>query len=405
MIIAIISIFWSVILAPAAAVTTPVQVKEPDVCYVCHAEIQELGSRKHQHTAFAKGVCSACHNPHAARHNALLNDDVKSLCLSCHDDVKGKMGLASVHQPARDGDCLICHDPHASQLPKQLKHNAPALCEGCHPASAEWRKRSHVHQPVAAGNCLTCHEPHGSSHGPLLTKAMPELCFTCHKQDAPLAAAHKGFSLVKADCGACHDPHATSLPGLLMPNQHAPFKAGKCTACHVSSAAAGEYALTADVKTVCLKCHQNILGSKAYQHNLNDPRSCLNCHNAHTSSADALLSAPQKDLCLRCHFGGDKYKGRKKEDYLTHNGLECANCHTPHGSDNPQYLKSQGEDICIGCHTDAHKGSHPLGPNVIDPRTNTPVTCLSCHKLHGADFKPYLPLNPAMELCIQCHRR
>ena len=61
--------------------------------------------------------------------------------------------------------------------------------------------------------------------------------------------------------------------------------------------------------------------------------------------------------------------------------------------------------LCGECHEEAHNVTHPVGPDVIDPRTEAAVTCLSCHQMHGARFAQYLPLNPDMELCIQCHNR
>lgn len=381
------------------------EVKEPAACYSCHSEIENLSARKFRHTAFTAGKCSACHNPHASRHAGLLNDDLKTLCLSCHETIKAEMAQASVHQPAMAGDCSVCHDPHAADARDQLKQRMPALCERCHANVTAWLGRRFVHKPVADGACGACHAAHGSGQERLLDKAVPGLCFGCHKPDAALTASHKGFDMGKADCTTCHDPHASTVASLLMPNQHAPFKGGACGTCHNTASGAG-MALTADVKTLCGKCHQAVLkqASAVRRHNLDDERSCLNCHNAHAASAPSLLAAEQKDLCFRCHFKGDAYKG-KKETYLTHDGMECSNCHTPHGSDNAQYLVSTGLDLCVGCHADAHKGSHPVGAGILDPRTKAEMTCLSCHKLHGAEYKPYLPLNPSHELCLQCHRK
>jgi predicted CXXCH cytochrome family protein len=131
----------------------------------------------------------------------------------------------------------------------------------------------------------------------------------------------------------------------------------------------------------------------------------LNCHNPHAAPTTTLLAAEQKDLCLRCHFTGEKYKAKSREQYITHSGMDCSNCHTPHGGNDPRYLKSTGEDLCRGCHPNSHKGSHPMGGEVLDPRTKTTLVCTSCHQLHGADFKPYLPLDPERELCIQCHKK
>ena len=81
----------------------------------------------------------------------------------------------------------------------------------------------------------------------------------------------------------------------------------------------------------------------------------------------------------------------------------CIECHQPHGNEDAQLLLTRSSQLCAGCHESAHRVSHPIGEEVIDPRTGESVTCLSCHQLHGAEFAKYLPLNPDMALCIQCH--
>ncbi len=391
----------------APIIASNVNVDEPAVCLVCHAEMEQLMTDKHQHTAFASGVCSDCHNPHASSHAQLLTNDLKDLCLNCHENIAGQLAMSSVHQPASDGLCLACHDPHASNYKNQLSAPAFDLCSGCHTNIGDWYKEKFIHQPVADENCEACHAPHGSPNGELLNESIPRLCFGCHDQNQAFKTAHEGYDLGNADCVTCHDPHASPEAKLLMPNQHAPFKSGKCNLCHAGGSGANAFALSGSVKSVCGKCHQGPVkdSEKKYSHNLNDEKSCMNCHNSHASSTTSLLAAPQKVLCMRCHFEGEKYQDKGKEAYITHNGMDCSNCHTPHGSDNPKYLISLDIDLCSNCHVDAHRASHPLGPGIIDKRTNTELTCLSCHKLHGADFEPYLPLDPAMDLCIQCHRK
>lgn len=382
-----------------------VSVNEPKVCYDCHSDVEESLKKNSVHTAFKTGKCSACHNPHASRHAGLITENITELCLTCHTDIKNETHKAVAHQPARDGDCVACHDPHASDIKNQLKQETLPLCSQCHSAVAGWMTRPHIHQPVKAENCNACHTPHGSENGGLLDKAVPALCFTCHKQDAAFGAAHKGYDLAKANCVTCHDPHSSGRPNLIMANQHSPFRAGQCNACHAAGGSSA-FALVSEPKALCLKCHKDIQEnfSTAYHNHLTDDNSCLNCHNPHAAPAASLLAAEQKDLCFRCHFIGEKYK-KDHNAYLTHDGMECSNCHTPHGAGNPRYLKTTDVELCLGCHAGAHRGSHPVGKDVIDPRNNEPMTCISCHQLHGPDFKLYLPLNPAMDLCIQCHKR
>jgi DmsE family decaheme c-type cytochrome len=393
------------LLLTGRAYSSPLKVDEPKVCFVCHDTIEALNKKKAVHTAFKQGVCSACHNPHASKHAALINDDIKTLCLSCHKNVGQDIHKVSAHQPALDGDCITCHDPHASDYKNQLKQKTVPLCTQCHMAVAGWMANTTVHAPVKSENCQVCHSPHGSDNENLMTRPVPALCFSCHKQDAPFAAAHKGYDLSNANCMTCHDPHSSSKPNLLMANQHAPFKAGQCVSCHTSGAGSA-FALVSEPKALCLKCHKQIQDSiDLPYHHMDDARSCLNCHNPHAAPVSPLLAATQKDLCVRCHFKGDEYKAKERSQYITHGDMDCSKCHTSHGGNDANYLKSVGEDLCRGCHQDSHKGSHPMGGDILDPRTKTTLVCTSCHKLHGADYKLYLPLDPERELCIQCHKK
>ncbi|RME23174.1 MAG: hypothetical protein D6800_10210 [Candidatus Zixiibacteriota bacterium] len=394
-------------MVPVVTVAQNVVVDEPAVCYQCHPEMEDLQAKKSVHAAFADGKCSACHNPHASRHATLLNEDTNELCLTCHEAIdQKKRHSAVVHEPVDQGKCISCHDPHASDYPNHLKEPTEKLCQGCHRQVSDWLGRENVHPPVADFACMSCHAPHGSKNEALLTKSVPKLCFGCHDRDNNFRQAHSGYDVAEANCVTCHDPHASSLPSLLMPNQHPPFKAKKCRACHTSGGGSN-FALKGNVEEVCTRCHSNIkkIAAEPYAHNLTDSLACLHCHNPHASSTNTLLAAPQSVTCLKCHFKGPEYAEKTPEQILTHDGMDCTNCHQPHGSPTEHFFAREGIALCTGCHEDAHKGSHPLGPDVIDPRTKKPMTCLSCHQLHGAKFKPYLPLSPDMDLCIQCHRR
>jgi predicted CXXCH cytochrome family protein len=401
-IIAILSLMFS-----AAGLAQTVKVNEPEVCFNCHSDLSDVNAKKHVHTAFKTGKCSSCHNPHAARHAKLLADEPGALCLSCHSDIKKAVSGVLPHQPAAGGECLGCHDAHASDLPGNLKQPMSTLCVSCHPAVSDWLKRPNQHAPVAAKQCLKCHNPHGGTGNVgLLVNNVPTLCFGCHQQDQTFQTAHKGYNLSKADCTTCHDPHASGSKGLLMANQHAPFKGGRCNDCHESGAqAGGSFAIAGSVSTLCLKCHSSINAEtkQDFHKHLEGESSCTNCHNPHASNGASLLAAEQKDLCTKCHFSNLPQKVRSL--YTTHPGKDCTTCHKPHGADNETMLAQAPMDLCRSCHPDVHKGSHPMGSDVIDIRTKGPVTCVSCHKLHGSEFKPYLPLNPDGDLCVQCHRK
>jgi len=394
-------LFWG-----ASAGAQGISVDEPDICLVCHAEIEALSEKSHVHTAFEAGICSDCHNPHASRHAALLNSASGPLCLECHEDMTLDGAPELSHRPVNEGNCTACHDPHASDYSGQLTQPMLALCVSCHPSTSQWLSSAHVHAPAAGEECLTCHTPHGGAESGLLKTAVPVICFDCHEQDNTFSQAHSGYRVENANCITCHDPHASSLASFLMPNQHAPFRSKKCDVCHTEGGGSA-FSLTADVKTVCVQCHGSVkrTAQEPYAHNLNDDQSCLHCHNPHASSEAKLLSGPQTVTCTRCHFTDGEYASMPKERILTHDGMDCSTCHEPHGSANDLYLVDDNMNLCGGCHEGAHRTSHPVGPDVIDPRSGKPVTCLSCHKLHGAAFDQYLPFSQEMDLCIQCHRK
>ena len=395
-----------VLLLSGSVSSQVVFVDQPKVCYECHGDFEDYMKKKDVHVPFEEGTCSECHNPHASKHASLLGEEVLPLCSSCHESIKEATQKTSVHMPVTQGECTACHDPHASNNASLMMAEPSALCASCHTAVSEWKENKVVHAPVEGGECLSCHGPHGEMNNDLLKESVPKVCYECHDSKTDIKTAHKGYDITNANCIACHDPHSSSIAKLLRPNQHAPFKAGNCTTCHEASAE-NAFAIKTTNKKLCLKCHKSVVDNDlAYHHNLDDDKSCMNCHNPHASAGEHLLKDTQPNLCMSCHFNDKDSKLKPKEEYITHDGIDCANCHLPHGANNPRMLKEEmGIDLCVNCHTGSHSASHPLGEKVIDPRNNKPVTCLSCHQLHGADYRKYLPLNPAMDLCLQCHKR
>ena len=202
---------------------------------------------------------------------------------------------------------------------------------------------------------------------------------------------------------ACHDPHASASKGLLRENKHDPFAGGDCDKCHEQLESTGSFEVSKPKQELCLECHKSVEAFKELtnHHNLDDQLSCLNCHNPHASNTGSLLIRNQVDLCMECHFNDTE----TNSSMIPHPGTECIDCHQPHGANDKQLLITRSSELCSGCHESSHKVSHPSGPEVIDPRTEEPVTCLSCHQLHGARFENYLPLSPEMDLCLQCHRK
>jgi predicted CXXCH cytochrome family protein len=381
-----------------------VQVDQPAICYRCHADIENLASKRHVHEVFREGVCSECHNPHASRHATLLSDDLGAVCDQCHADVETSRNLSSGHDPAARGKCDACHDPHASDEPRLLRLPSERLCESCHSAVESWTDQPVVHAPVS-DDCSTCHQPHGSQFEGLLNESIPALCFECHENDTAFQSTHRSAKISETNCTTCHSPHASSRRALLRKNEHSPFAADRCDACHDRTGAEITFSVQS-VSSKCSNCHPeaNSFAKFKFRHNLSAPKSCAQCHNPHASDQSSLLKAPQEKMCASCHF--DHENSPDDVDMTTHTGTDCSECHLPHGANNSRYLKAGGgPELCTECHSREGHTSHPVGEAVVDPRTEEAVTCLSCHKLHGAGFEKYLPLDPGRELGIQCHRK
>ena len=393
------------VLTPQWAAARVGDVDEPAVCLVCHEPTGAQANEKYVHSVFAAGECSACHNPHASRHAALLADDDRRLCGSCHTDQAAAAQFAAPHAPVARGECTACHDPHASAHADQLHAPLVEQCTQCHADVAQWRQQRFVHAPVADGECGTCHDPHGSEFASLLPGEITATCLSCHDTDAAFFRVHKSRSIATSTCTSCHDPHGSGRKGLMRTNQHAPFASGSCEGCHGTLTDTSSFEV-AGVRDLCQQCHRESqeFAASAFHHNLDAEGSCNQCHNPHASNVAALLKSSTTTLCMGCHFGESTHT-KPRAAYVTHDGLDCAVCHLPHGADNAKYLVSTDGSFCVPCHEQAHAVSHPVGPDVIVARTGESVTCLSCHQLHGADFKQYLPLDPSRDLCIQCHRR
>jgi predicted CXXCH cytochrome family protein len=384
-----------------------VQVNEPQVCLQCHDTFKQTLSSKHVHTPLkTDGKCSQCHNPHAARHNALLQDETKNVCYGCHSEEAAKLDKPVVHDPVAKGECLSCHDAHASQYADQLRAPIREVCISCHEQAKGWLSSPVKHDPMINGSCTTCHDAHSSEHDDLTKKDVYTLCSSCHKIDTRFSTVHKGYDLRGANCTACHNPHGSKSKGLLMPMQHNPFAANNCQACHsnLQSAQGKGFALKGKMNDLCQSCHKEIAQSytSLYRHVPPDKNECTTCHNPHAAGDAPLLKTDQKSLCFGCHgtvtgFTED-YKGSP------HGDQNCTSCHVPHGSDQERFLADESIALCSNCHKHQHQITHPLGSGAVDPRTQKPMTCISCHQIHLAKANPLLPLEGNRELCVQCHK-
>ena len=383
-----------------------------NVCFDCHPTLQKKIQNEKAHKPVEQGNCGSCHNPHASKHDGLLNEAKNVICYICHKNGQtNEFNRTIIHSPVKVGNCIACHDPHSSANNALLVKNREDICFSCHTKdSVITRKESHP--LVKRGECISCHNPHSSNSEGLLKKESGELCPECHKvEEALFADAHLGYSIGKSDCSSCHSPHSSDTKTLLKASIHAPMEKKECSKCHNAKDSKDPLALKDEGAGLCYKCHQEILKDfkKVNNHQIgNRKNSCLNCHNPHASDTDHLLSRKLDKVCFKCHLD-TKNRMEATTVKSTHSNIEnCSSCHLPHGSDNGLFLigNKGASSSCMEakCHPTAVGFSHPTGPEIIDPRSNKEMDCLSCHDPMGTEYENHLRLDPKKELCEQSHK-
>lgn len=381
------------------------QVDQLEACLQCH-DLSDALEADHPHAPVVSGECTACHNPHVSRFDALLLDRPGPLCGECHTDVAEELERPVFHRPVAEGRCAECHEPHGSERRALLRAGDEELCMGCHGEVAAWRERPVQHPPFATGDCATCHEPHASSEPELLVGAGADICLQCHDRGPAFRRAHAGYPVERAACQQCHDPHASAEQGLFRETSHPPFADGDCTLCHRDPEADSPFTVDMAVGELCGLCHGEAVEegrTASFRHVPAGGGDCVSCHNPHTGSGSALLKAEEKELCASCHDPGGARSGREGR-HLSHGDLACTTCHQGHGGERPLLLVQDPVDLCGGCHSHEHTVSHPLGEATRDPRTGDPMTCRSCHGIHDAPYEHYLHRSGERELCLSCHK-
>lgn len=125
-------------------------------CSLCHATATSQVFRDGQ------AVAAEATGTSGGSFGARLAFPLEELCLGCHTE-KGQAYAAAhglwAHGPVANGLCTECHNPHAAPRHYMLKQETNlALCTNCHvPADL---KRNPVHDVDPIPECTTCHNPH-----------------------------------------------------------------------------------------------------------------------------------------------------------------------------------------------------------------------------------------------------
>jgi len=366
---------------------------EPDLCYGCHARLDQ---KKSVHTAVRQGSCLSCHVEHSSNFPGLMNEPREKVCLGCHD-VEPLLTKVVKHAPVAEGLCLDCHNPHGSDLTASLRGlSGSQFCLRCHDAKAPTGRSTPgsayridlslklVHPAMKKTDCTGCHDGgHGSDNVKMLKKAPPDLCYGCHKRVDTAKFMHS--AVVVGDCSVCHAAHSSNQPKLLT---------------------------RPTLNETCFICHQDdVTGRKVIHKPV--AKSCDACHDAHGAPfRKNLKKGPGKQQCYSCHeqvMDAGKVKHPALERY------GCSACHDSHGTGYAFLLPKKVNALCAECHPGQKDGLHvsPVvrtghtigGAGLRDPRRKGhEFSCASCHNPHGSDFPMlfYYGTTP-MESCDACH--
>lgn len=134
------------------------------LCGSCHADVASR-FRLPSHHPVGEGMldCTDCHRPHQSM-EASLGADIQR-CTSCHQDVSGPW--IHEHGPVAE-DCSACHVPHGASNDALVEPGEPGVCIQCHSIALSGA----VHEPWAFTNrCTECHSAvHGSFADPYLRR-------------------------------------------------------------------------------------------------------------------------------------------------------------------------------------------------------------------------------------------
>lgn len=88
----------------------------PDFMAACQ-ECHELHFAYHRfgHAPTVVGACRFCHSMHASQHEALLWAPQTDLCMKCHPTQQDKGSSSGCHRLTEAIACTACHDPHSAE--------------------------------------------------------------------------------------------------------------------------------------------------------------------------------------------------------------------------------------------------------------------------------------------------
>jgi len=279
--------------------------------------------------------------------------------------------------------------PAVAQTQPAATYVGSEVCQTCHEDTYNAFFKTNPHRLAqtdakyhAAGHvCEACHGP-GSKHVESLNAAdirnpaklkpaeTDRVCLTCHlNQPTQVGRIHSSHMRNQVSCVACHTMHGHGAEGLV-PRR------------------------SADINTLCARCHADVWASflQPYHHRLPEgAMSCVDCHNPHGSFLPHMIQTVNANEpgCFKCH--GD-LRGPFPFEHPPMRVEGCVACHQPHGSANPRMLtRAQVRFVCLECHSNlpvpmpANKTLGTVPPAFHDLRDPRFQQCTICHQqVHGS---------------------
>lgn len=229
-------------------------------CSICHnphsSKNKILLNDNSVHPVFED--CSNCHIE-----NLETQEKVPNLCFMCHSNIEESINSFKYkHTPAKE-DCTTCHTPHISNYPPLLLNNTRKVCSQCHNFNNPYE-----HNVISLMGCNACHQPHGSNSNYFLKIEGNELCLSCHlfgKETEKEKELGIKFPKIKLDDNKERGHPTINHPVLGKPAQKGKIKISKdiedlsCISCHNphSGKAKNLYQFNKENQTqLCGVCHE-----------------------------------------------------------------------------------------------------------------------------------------------------
>lgn len=195
-----------------------------------------------------------------------------------------------------------------------------------------------------------------------------EVCLSCHSSIQNMITNDSIHPAMAMGCGTCHTDHTQA------------------------SAKGNPHYLTVDISVLCTTCHAEAV-TKEFVH---EPvkKDCTLCHNPHANLKQG-LRAQGNGLCLECHLEAVKSKFETDGPVKLFNGQVTIP---------PRYFRN------LPLLALSNDRGHPVSnhPVLRSQDADRPeVTCLACHKPHGADKSAAFLVHESDDtylMCQRCHK-